>query len=108
MFHGLTRWWAPWLLAGTGLLALAALVALWGRRFVLARMAAIGQVTLMLVGWSLAQYPDLITPDVTVAKVHAPEATLRLLVLALGVGAFFLLPSLAFLFHIFKGKESRE
>jgi cytochrome d ubiquinol oxidase subunit II len=108
MFHGLTLWWAPWLLAGTGLLALAALVALWGRRFVLARMAAIGQVTLMLVGWSLAQYPDLITPDVTVAKVHAPEATLRLLVLALGVGAFFLLPSLAFLFHIFKGKESRE
>src|ERR1017187_5796953 len=45
MFHGLTRWWAPWLLAGTGLLALAAMVALWGRRFVLARMAAIGQVT---------------------------------------------------------------
>ena len=107
MFHGLTRWWAPWLLAGTSLLALAALVALWGRRFVLARMAAIGQVTLMLVGWSLAQYPDLITPDVTVAKVHAPEATLRLLVLALGVGALFLLPSLAFLFYIFKGKESR-
>ena len=105
MFHGLTRRWAPWLLAGTGLLALAALVALWGRRFVLARMAAIGQVTLMLVGWSLAQYPDLITPDVTVAKVHAPEATLRLLVLALGVGALFLLPSLAFLFHLFKGKE---
>jgi cytochrome d ubiquinol oxidase subunit II len=107
MFRGLTRWWAPWLLAGTGLLALAASVTLWGRRFVLARMAAIGQVTLMLVGWSLAQYPDLITPDVTVAKVHAPEATLRLLVLALGVGALFLLPSLAFLFHIFKGKESR-
>jgi hypothetical protein len=47
-------------------------------------------------------------PRVTVAKVHAPEATLRLLVLALGVGALVLLPSLAFLFRLFKGKESRE
>jgi hypothetical protein len=31
---------------------------------------------------------------------------LRLLVVALGVGGIILLPSLAFLFHIFKGRES--
>ena len=86
---------------------MGALLALWLRRFVLARMAAVGQVTLILVGWSLAQYPNLVTPDVTVMNVHAPEITLRLLVLALGVGAIVLLPSLAFLFHLFKGKESR-
>ena len=36
----------------------------------------------------------------------APEVTLRLLVLALGAGAIVLLPSLAFLFHIFKGKNA--
>jgi cytochrome d ubiquinol oxidase subunit II len=107
MFHGLTRWWAPLLLAWTSLFAFAALVALWLRRFALARMAVIGQVTLILVGWSVAQYPNLVTPDVTVNNAHAPEITLRLLVLALGAGAIVLLPSLAFLFHIFKGKESR-
>ena len=104
MFHGLTRWWAPFLLGGTSLFAMGALLALWLRRFVLARMAAVGQVTLILVGWSLAQYPNLVTPDVTVMNVHAPEITLRLLVLALGVGAIVLLPSLAFLFHLFKGR----
>jgi cytochrome d ubiquinol oxidase subunit II len=107
MFHGLTRWWAPLLLAWTSLFACAALTALWLRRFALARMAAIGQVTLILVGWSVAQYPNLVTPDVTVVNAHAPELTLHLLILALGAGAIVLLPSLAFLLHIFKGKESR-
>ena len=100
------RWWAPLLLVATSLCAIASLAALWRRWFALARMAAIGQVTLILVGWSLAQYPNLITPDVTFTNAVAPEATLRLLVLALGAGSILLLPSLAFLFHIFKGKES--
>ena len=72
-------------------MAFAALAALWLRRFALARMAAIGQVALILVGWSVSQYPNLITPDVTVVNAHAPELTLRLLVLALGAGAIVLL-----------------
>jgi cytochrome d ubiquinol oxidase subunit II len=88
-------------------MSVIALVALWRRRFAVARIAAISQVTLILVGWCLAQYPNLVTPDVTVTNAHAPEITMRLLVLALGVGAIVLLPSLVFLFHIFKGKESR-
>ena len=104
MYHGLTQWWAPVLLAWTSLFAVVALVALWLRRFAAARLAAIGQVTLILVGWGLAQYPNLVTPDVTVTNAAAPEFTLRLLVIALGFGAILLLPSLAYLFHIFKGR----
>ncbi len=107
MYQGLTRWWAPLLLAWTSLMALLALAALWRRWFALARIAAIGQVTFILLGWCLAQYPNLITPDITVDNAAAPELTLRFLVLALGIGAIVLLPSLAFLFHIFKGGESR-
>ncbi len=105
MYGGLTRWWAPLLLAWTSIFGLAALAALWLRRFSLARLFAIGQVTVILFGWSLAQYPNLVTPDVTVANAAAPETTLRLLVIALGAGAIVLQPSLVFLFHIFKGKE---
>jgi cytochrome d ubiquinol oxidase subunit II len=105
MYGGLTHWWAPLLLAGTSLMAIVALMALWRRRFALARVAAVGQVTLILVGWCLAQYPNLVTPDVTVANTHAPEATLRLLVLALGAGALVLFPSLFFLFRLFKGNQ---
>jgi cytochrome d ubiquinol oxidase subunit II len=106
MYSSLTHWWAPWLLAWTTALSVVALVALWQRWFTVARMAAIGQVTLILVGWCLAQYPNLVTPDVTVNNAHAPEITLRLLVLTLCLGSILLLPSLAFLFYLFKGKES--
>lgn len=107
MYHGLTLWWAPLLVAWTSLAALSALWALWRRKYGVARIAAIGQVTLILVGWSLAQYPHIIAPDVTVSNARAPEITLRLLVLALGAGAIVLLPSLVFLFHLFKGKTDR-
>ena len=106
MYSGLTHWWAPWLLVWTTVMSIAALVALWQRWFAVARIAAIGQVTLILGGWCLAQYPNLVTPDITVNNAHAPEITLRLLVLTMCAGAVVLLPSLVFLFHIFKGKES--
>ncbi|MEO5753983.1 MAG: cytochrome d ubiquinol oxidase subunit II [Chthoniobacterales bacterium] len=107
MFEGLTRWWAPYLLGATILLGLGAIVALWQRRYRWARMAAIGEVSLILGGWSLAQYPHLIVPDITLQASRAPDATLRLLTIALCLGAVLLLPSLYFLFHIFKGEESR-
>ncbi len=107
MFDGLTRWWAPILLGATIVCALGALLALWSRRYRWARAAAIGQVTLILGGWSLAQYPRLIMPDVTLLNSAAPPATLRLLIIALCVGAVLLLPSLYFLFRIFKGSESQ-
>jgi cytochrome d ubiquinol oxidase subunit II len=107
LYRRLTDWWAPALLALTSLMAVVALFALWRRRFALARIAAISQVTLILVGWCLAQYPNLVTPDVTVNNTHAPEITLRLLLLALAVGAMILFPALFLLFRIFKGKKMR-
>jgi cytochrome d ubiquinol oxidase subunit II len=54
----------------------------------------------------LAQYPRLITPDITIFNAAAPEITLRLLTYALVAGAIVLFPSLFFLFRVFKGKES--
>jgi cytochrome d ubiquinol oxidase subunit II len=64
------------------------------------------EVTLILAGWSLAQYPNLVTPDITIFNSAAPEITLRLLTYALFAGAVVLFPSLFFLFRIFKGKEN--
>jgi len=106
MYHGLTQWWAPLLIGTIFVSAMAALTCLWLRQFALARIAAIAEVTLILTGWSLAQYPRLITPDVTIFNAAAPEITLRLLAYALVAGAVVLFPSLFFLFRVFKSKES--
>ena len=57
---------------------------------------------MILSGWALAQYPALIMPDVTIYNTVAPEITLRLLVIALAAGAVILLPSLGYLFYVFK------
>ena len=102
MYRGLTNWWAPLLLGWTALSALIALLALWFRSFSLARIAAVAQVTIILIGWALAQFPHLVTPNVTIQNAAAPESTLKLLLLALGAGAVVLVPSLLFLLQIFK------
>ena len=107
MYQGLTNWWAPLLLGWTALSAITAALALWSRRFYLARIAAVAQVTFILLGWGLAQFPHLVTPDVTIQTAAAPESTFKLLLLALGAGVVVLLPSLLYLFQIFKGQEQR-
>lgn len=102
IFSGLTSWWAPWLLIATSVCAVAALAFLWLRRFRLARLSAAAQVTCIITGWGLAQYPYIIVPDVTYAASAAPEITLRLVTTALAVGTPVLIPVLVYLFWIFK------
>ena len=106
MYRGLTTWWSPVLLGWTMLFAAGAIAALRRRRYRLARFAAIGEVTTILLGWCVAQYPHLIYPDLTIANSAAPVPTLRLLLVALGLGSVVLLPSLYYLFHVFKGAKA--
>jgi cytochrome d ubiquinol oxidase subunit II len=105
IFQGLTRWWAVPLIGTTVCLAVVALMALWWRKFQLARISAIATTALILIGWSLAQFPYLVVPDITIPAAAAPLITLRLLLIALLVGAVLLFPSLYFLFWIFKGEQ---
>jgi cytochrome d ubiquinol oxidase subunit II len=106
MYAGLTNWWAPLLLIWTSVSAVGAFAGLWLRRFRLARAAAISQVTSILTGWCVAQYPHLVYPDLTVRNTAAPEMTLKLLLIALGLGAVILFPSLYYLFYVFKREPS--
>jgi len=99
--------WAPTFHLLTGIAAVAAFVALWQRRYRAARVAAAAQVSCVLWGWGLAQFPYLLPPDLTIASAAAPAVTLRLVRGALGIGALVLFPSLYYLFKVFKGK-SRE
>lgn len=94
--------WAVALHLATGLAAITALAALWWRRWSLARAAAVVQVSCILWGWGVAQFPYLLPPDLTVTQAAAPAATLRLVVAALLAGALVLIPSLYYLFRVFK------
>jgi cytochrome d ubiquinol oxidase subunit II len=100
-----SRWSLPFHLA-TGAAAVAVLAALWWRRYHLARVAVGAQVTFILWGWALAQYPFLVPPDLTVEGAASPAITLRLVLLALGLGILILLPSLLYLFRVFKAAPS--
>jgi cytochrome d ubiquinol oxidase subunit II len=95
---------AAWLMHSiVGASALLALRALWARRYRLARAAAVAQVTVIFWGWGLAQYPNLIPPDFSVAGSAAPPTTLRLILIALVAGVLLIVPAFLYLFRVFKG-----
>lgn len=76
--------------------------AVFGRRFVLARVFAAGEIVLLLLGWGLAQRPYLVYPDITFQKAAAPSATIAFVLVSLPIGALLLVPSLWLLFRVFK------
>ena len=106
MRHGLlgSRWAVPFQLL-TAVTAIGALAALVRRRYTWARRAAAFQVSLVLWGWAWSQYPYVVPPDLDIASAAAPGATLRVVIAALGLGALVLVPSLFYLFRVFKSSD---
>ncbi|MEP7271789.1 MAG: cytochrome d ubiquinol oxidase subunit II [Acidobacteriota bacterium] len=98
--------WAIPLHIATAITALASLGALWRRNYAVARLTAAAQVTLILWGWALAQFPYIIEPGVTIQSAAAPPETLWFLLGALGCGALVLFPSFYYLFRVFKGAKA--
>ncbi len=98
--------WALALHFFTAVFATGAFYALWTRRYRLARVCAAAQVTLILLGWALAQFPHLVEPDITITSAAAPRITIQLLLGALAAGAGLLFPSYYYLFRIFKGETA--
>jgi cytochrome d ubiquinol oxidase subunit II len=98
--------WASPLHVLTGVMAVGGLVALWLRRWRWARIAAAGEVSLILWGWALGQYPYLLPPGFTIDGAAAPPVTLKLALGALALGGVVLFPSLYYLFGVFKGRRA--
>lgn len=86
------------------LLGITSLGALLVRRHRIAAAAAVGQTGAILVGWGVASFPYLIYPGVTLAgAAAAPQAQWAILIGAVA-GLVVLIPSLWFLFSLFKGR----
>ena len=102
---------APWSLLlhlSTGAAAVLAILCLWFGAFHAARIAAAAQVSFILWGWALAQFPFIIPTTLPIRQAAAPRITLELLVIGLAAGAIILLPSLRYLFRTFKSDSGRR
>ena len=100
----LGSWWSWPLQIATGISAIVTFAALVMRRFRIARIAVIIQVTLILLGWGGAQYPVLAL-ELTIDEAAAPAATLELLLIALIAGSSVLFPSLYWMLRVFKSQR---
>jgi cytochrome d ubiquinol oxidase subunit II len=89
-----------------GAVAIATFVLLAIRRYRLARIAAAAQVSLILWAWGGATFPYILPPTLTIDDAAAPTSTLRLVLIALALGFVILVPSLFYLFRIFKSRPS--
>jgi len=86
--------------------ATTAIGALVTRRYRLARAAAVLQVSGIVWGWGFAQYPSLVPGVHTIQSAAAPQITLRLVAWGLAGGSLVLVPSLWYLFRVFKSEEA--
>jgi cytochrome bd ubiquinol oxidase subunit II len=85
-------------------LALTTMALLYGRKLVWARFTAAAQVATVVIGFGLAMDGHFILPDVSLARASAHPELLPALALALGLGSLLLVPALAYLYWVFKGK----
>jgi cytochrome d ubiquinol oxidase subunit II len=100
---GLSRAPYVWLIElSAAIAASVAFQALWSRSYLRARMAAAAQVSLIVIGWGVAQYPYLVRPGLTIANSAAPSNIVSDLVIAVAMGAVVLIPSLILLLLVFK------
>jgi len=98
--HGL------WAVAITMLIGIATTAALFFRRYRLARVLIVMETVSFLGSWGIAQLPYILPPDLTVTQAASPPATMRDFFFSAIVGTLVLLPSLWFLFHVFKFQQA--
>jgi cytochrome bd ubiquinol oxidase subunit II len=105
---GLFGWPAILALAASAAAGLATLELVRRARFEPARYVASTAVAAIVVGWALAQRPELL-PGLTVEQAAAERSTLIATIVGVAVGAIVLVPSLTLLFGlVLHGRFDRE
>ncbi len=101
LWQGLiTRAW-PVVIA-TMLIGLATATALIYRKYSVARLLIILEAAFLLGSWGLSQYPYIIPPHVTIDNAANEPQVIVILLISIGIGMVLLLPSLYYLFSVFK------
>ncbi|WP_244930129.1 cytochrome d ubiquinol oxidase subunit II [Nocardioides sp. W7] len=76
------------------------LVLLVRRRYAVARLTALVAVAAVVAGWGVGQYPWLLVDQVTIEDAAGADATLAALLVAVGIAAVLVVPSLAYLYRL--------
>jgi cytochrome d ubiquinol oxidase subunit II len=104
LWDGLTSGGGAAMVAVSAAAGVVGLVLVWRSRFGPARVAAALAVSAIVAGWGLAQQPRFL-PGLTIEQAAAGHSTLVAVVVAAGIGAVVLTPSLVLLFRLFlKGR----
>jgi cytochrome d ubiquinol oxidase subunit II len=72
------------------------------RRYQLARVLIIAEASFMLGAWGLAQFPYIIPPHATIDNSSNDPTVIGILLVCLAIGMVILIPSLYYLFSVFK------
>jgi len=104
LWHGLLDKAIPVVIV-TMLVGVATAAALWFRRYVWARVLVVALTALLLLSWGVSQYPYIIPPDVTDANASSPLETQQFLLVGIIIALIIVIPSLWFLFYVFKLKK---
>ena len=84
----------------SALAGIATLVLVTLRRFAVARVTALVAVAAVVTGWGVGQYPWLLVDQVTITDAAGAPATLRALLVAVGLAGVIVLPALGYLYKL--------
>jgi cytochrome bd ubiquinol oxidase subunit II len=90
----------------TMLIGIGTAVALFYRYYYIARVLIVGETAFLLGSWGVSQIPYLVPPDITVEGGAGATSTLLLLLIGIIIGMIIVIPSMLFLFYIFKLKNN--
>jgi cytochrome d ubiquinol oxidase subunit II len=99
IWHGLTSGAGLAAVIVSALAGAATILLIQRRRYELARMTAATAVVAIIAGWGIAQRPQFL-PGLTIQDAAAGRSVLIAILVALGLGALILIPSLGLLFSL--------
>ena len=107
LFHGLTHRALP-LVILSAVTGVGGLLLLRASRWGWARAVSACAVAAILWAWGAAQYPIMLFPGLTVTEAEATGPVLANTLIALGIGAVLLVPSLLWLYTLFQKPGEQE
>lgn len=100
LYDGLTSGAGLTMVIVSAIAGVVTLALVWRERFGLARVTSAAAVGAIVVGWGLAQRPDFLPGELSVEQAAAGDATLTVLLIAVGAGLIVLVPSLVLLYRL--------